>query len=95
LTAPLVELALHGGIGTLFAYGQTGSGKTYTIAGIERLVAENLLNEDVLGGRKVSVAIFELGGTLNSAFGTCFAILWDEDSSSRQISSIPGSKCLC
>lgn len=32
LAAPLVKLALDGGIGTLFAYGQTGSGKTFTVS---------------------------------------------------------------
>jgi len=35
MAVPLIDLALKGGLATMFAYGQTGSGKTFTIQGIQ------------------------------------------------------------
>lgn len=69
LAAPLVEFALGGGTSTLFAYGQTGSGKTFTVSGLEKIVAVNLLHEETVKERNVFVSIFELGNTLNSGYG--------------------------
>jgi kinesin family member 2/24 len=68
LVKPLVNLAKNGGIGTVFAYGQTGAGKTYTINALENLVAADLLSS-FPHDHNIFVSIFELGGTLNSAFG--------------------------
>lgn len=74
LAAPLVDLALSGGTGTLFAYGQTGSGKTFTVSGLEKIVAENLFKYQLVEERNIIVSIFELGNTLNSGFGMSYSI---------------------
>ncbi|KAM7192136.1 hypothetical protein V8F20_008971 [Naviculisporaceae sp. PSN 640] len=62
LLQPLVPWAWAGGIGTMFAYGQTGSGKTYTVSGLERHVAETLMDGSLKGQRKVFISIIELAG---------------------------------
>ena len=64
---PLVPWACAGGIGTLFAYGQTGSGKTYTVSGLEKHVAEALMDRSDDGERKMYISIVELAG--KAAFG--------------------------
>jgi kinesin family protein 2/24 len=74
LVKPLVALAKNGGIGTVFAYGQTGAGKTYTINGLENMVAKDLLSTHC-SDYNIFVSIFELGGTLNSAFGMSWPFL--------------------
>ncbi|KAK3321916.1 P-loop containing nucleoside triphosphate hydrolase protein [Apodospora peruviana] len=58
----LVPWAWSGGVGTMFAYGQTGSGKTYTVSGLERHVAESLMDGSLEGGRKIHTCIVELAG---------------------------------
>lgn len=65
LVAPLLNLAWGGGIGTLFAYGQTGSGKTFTVSGIEKIVARELLSGSLEGRRTISVSMIELEGNLS------------------------------
>ncbi|KAK4141904.1 P-loop containing nucleoside triphosphate hydrolase protein [Dichotomopilus funicola] len=62
LVKPLVPWAWDGGIGTMFAYGQTSSGKTLTVSGLERLVAETLMNGSLEGERTISLSIIELAG---------------------------------
>ncbi|EFY99447.2 kinesin motor domain protein [Metarhizium robertsii] len=62
----LVPWVWGGGIGTLFAYGQTGSGKTFTISGIEKLAAKDLLEGNLEGDRKMFISVTEFAG--NSAF---------------------------
>lgn len=62
LVMPLVPWAWDGGIGTMFAYGQTSSGKTLTVSGLERLVADTLMNGSLEGERTISVSIIELAG---------------------------------
>jgi kinesin family member 2/24 len=69
LVSDLLDLAKSGGVGTVFAYGQTGSGKTHTINGLQRIVAEKLMDSYVQSDLNIYVSMFELGGTLNSAFG--------------------------
>lgn len=59
-----MHLARGGGIGTLFAYGQTGSGKTFTVSGIEKIVARELMNGTLEGRRTISVSMIELAGNL-------------------------------
>jgi len=39
---PLVQIALNGGMATMFMFGQTGSGKTFTMTAIEDLAARDL-----------------------------------------------------
>jgi hypothetical protein len=41
-----LTFAYAGGVGTFFAYGQTGSGKTFTVNGLEKLLAGDLLEGD-------------------------------------------------
>lgn len=67
LVKPLVPWAWGGGIGTMFAYGQTASGKTLTVTGIEKLVAEDLMDGSLDGDRKISISIIELAG--QTAYG--------------------------
>ncbi|KAL2143376.1 hypothetical protein VTI28DRAFT_10490 [Corynascus sepedonium] len=62
LVKPLVPWAWGGGIGTMFAYGQTSSGKTLTVSGLERHVADTLMDGSLEGERKISVSIIELAG---------------------------------
>ncbi|KAK3987339.1 kinesin-like protein Klp59C [Cladorrhinum sp. PSN332] len=62
LVHPLVPWAWGGGVGTLFAYGQTGSGKTFTVSGLERHVAETLMDGSLDGERKIYICIIELAG---------------------------------
>ncbi|KAK3293099.1 P-loop containing nucleoside triphosphate hydrolase protein [Chaetomium fimeti] len=62
LVQPLVPWAWGGGIGTLFAYGQTASGKTMTVSGLERHVAEHMMDGSLDGDRKISMSIIELAG---------------------------------
>ncbi|KAK4225196.1 kinesin-like protein Klp59C [Podospora fimiseda] len=62
LVQPLVPWAWGGGFGTLFAYGQTGSGKTFTVSGLERHVAETLMDGNLDGERKIYICIVELAG---------------------------------
>eukprot|EP00913_Durusdinium_trenchii_P028185 g26423.t1 len=38
----LVQIALNGGMATMFMFGQTGSGKTFTMTAIEELAARDL-----------------------------------------------------
>jgi kinesin family protein 2/24 len=64
---PLVPWAWGGGVGTMFAYGQTGSGKTYTVSGLERHVAETLMDGSLDGERKIHISVIELAG--QTAFG--------------------------
>ncbi|KAK3689039.1 P-loop containing nucleoside triphosphate hydrolase protein [Podospora appendiculata] len=59
---PLVPWAWAGGVATSFAYGQTGSGKTFTVSGLERHVAETLMDGSLEGERKVHLCIIELAG---------------------------------
>ncbi|KAK0725164.1 P-loop containing nucleoside triphosphate hydrolase protein [Lasiosphaeris hirsuta] len=63
LVHPLVPWAWGGGLGTVFSYGQTGSGKTFTVSGLERHVAETLMNGSLEGERKIHITIIELAGT--------------------------------
>jgi len=65
LVAPLMPLAWGGGIGTLFAYGQTGSGKTFTVSGIEKIVARELMSGNLEGERRICVSMVELAGSLS------------------------------
>lgn len=67
LVKPLVPWAWGGGIGTMFAYGQTSSGKTLTVSGLERHVADTLMDGSLEGERKISVSIIELAG--QTAYG--------------------------
>jgi kinesin family protein 2/24 len=69
LVNDLLELAKDGGVGTVFAYGQTGSGKTHTINGLQKIVATKLMDDYIQNDYNIYVSMFELGGTLNSAFG--------------------------
>ncbi|KAJ4291274.1 hypothetical protein N0V88_006276 [Collariella sp. IMI 366227] len=46
----------------MFAYGQTGSGKTFTVSGLERHVAETLMDGSLDGERKIFISIVELAG---------------------------------
>ncbi|KAH6847763.1 P-loop containing nucleoside triphosphate hydrolase protein [Chaetomium sp. MPI-CAGE-AT-0009] len=62
LVKPLVPWAWGGGIATMFAYGQTASGKTMTVSGLERHVAETLMDGSLDGERKISMSIIELAG---------------------------------
>ncbi|KAL2186561.1 P-loop containing nucleoside triphosphate hydrolase protein [Thermothelomyces heterothallicus CBS 203.75] len=62
LVKPLVPWAWGGGVGTVFAYGQTSSGKTLTVSGLERHVAETLMDGSLDGERKISMSIIELAG---------------------------------
>ncbi|KXX79904.1 Kinesin-like protein Klp59C [Madurella mycetomatis] len=62
LVKPLVPWAWGGGIGTMFAYGQTGSGKTFTVSGLERHVAETLMDGPLDGKRDIYISIVELAG---------------------------------
>ncbi|KAL2129338.1 hypothetical protein VTI74DRAFT_7930 [Chaetomium olivicolor] len=62
LVKPLVPWAWSGGVGTMFAYGQTGSGKTFTVSGLQRHVAEALMNGSLEGDRKIYISIVELAG---------------------------------
>ncbi|KAK3305967.1 P-loop containing nucleoside triphosphate hydrolase protein [Chaetomium strumarium] len=62
LVKPLVPWAWGGGVGTMFAYGQTGSGKTFTVSGLEKHVAETLMDGSLEGERKVYMSIIELAG---------------------------------
>ncbi|KAL2021906.1 hypothetical protein VTK56DRAFT_6501 [Thermocarpiscus australiensis] len=62
LVKPLVPWAWGGGVGTMFAYGQTGSGKTFTVSGLERHVAETLMDGSLEGERKIYISIIELAG---------------------------------
>ncbi|AEO59677.1 hypothetical protein MYCTH_2308140 [Thermothelomyces thermophilus ATCC 42464] len=62
LVKPLVPWAWGGGVGTVFAYGQTSSGKTLTVSGLERHVAETLMDGSLDGERKISMSIIELTG---------------------------------
>ena len=39
---PLVQIALNGGIATMFMFGQTGSGKTFTMTAIEEFAARDM-----------------------------------------------------
>lgn len=64
LVAPLLQLAWGGGIGTLFAYGQTGAGKSFTVSGIEKIVARELMSGTLEGERKTSISMIELAGSL-------------------------------
>ncbi|KAK5942582.1 hypothetical protein PMZ80_005147 [Knufia obscura] len=66
LVEDLVPFAWSGGIGTLFTYGQTGSGKTFTVTGLQKLVAESLIDGSPNGERQVSLTVIDLAG--NSAF---------------------------
>ncbi|KAH7830493.1 kinesin 13C [Monocercomonoides exilis] len=45
LAAPLVTLAVGGGVGSLIASGQTGSGKTYTITGLLNDLVNDLISK--------------------------------------------------
>lgn len=67
LVQPLVPWAWGGGIGTMFAYGQTSSGKTLTVSGLERHVADTLMDGSLEGERNISISIIELAG--QTAFG--------------------------
>ncbi|KAK5989505.1 Diatom spindle kinesin-1 [Cladobotryum mycophilum] len=58
----LIPWAWGGGISTLFAYGQTGSGKTFTVTGLEKLVAKELMEGSRPGKRELYVSIIELAG---------------------------------
>jgi kinesin family protein 2/24 len=51
----------------MFAYGQTASGKTLTVSGLERQVAETLMDGSLDGERKISMSIIELTG--QTAYG--------------------------
>ncbi|KAH6623175.1 P-loop containing nucleoside triphosphate hydrolase protein [Chaetomium tenue] len=62
LVHPLVPWAWGGGVGTMFAYGQTASGKTLTVSGLQRHVAETLMDGSLEGERKISMSIIELAG---------------------------------
>ncbi|KAJ5595471.1 uncharacterized protein N7459_001679 [Penicillium hispanicum] len=80
IVQPLLPWALEGNVGTLFAYGQTGSGKTYTVSGLERLIAESLVDGARERGQKLYICMFELAGSsaydlLNSR--SSFSILED------------------
>ena len=59
-TSPLVELAVQGGIATVFMYGQTGSGKTYTMQGLQRMAASQIFS--IVGNSSVAVSFFEIAG---------------------------------
>jgi kinesin family protein 2/24 len=61
---PLVEYIFRGGRATVFAYGQTGSGKTYTMAGIQRLAAQDVFQTLAASDTKVQVyfSFFEIYG---------------------------------
>lgn len=61
LMTPLIDVALTGGIATLFAYGQTGSGKTYTINGLAKLTAEALAQSQAT--HHISVCAIEIIGS--------------------------------
>jgi kinesin family protein 2/24 len=67
LVKPLVPWAWGGGVGTIFAYGQTGSGKTFTVSGLEKHVAETLMDGSLEGERKIYMSIIELAG--QTAYG--------------------------
>ncbi|KAK4166877.1 kinesin-like protein Klp59C [Cladorrhinum sp. PSN259] len=62
LVQPLIPWAWGGGVATLFAYGQTGSGKTFTVSGLERHVADTLLDGSLEGERSIYICIIELAG---------------------------------
>ena len=44
---PMIDLALQGGICTVFSYGQTGSGKTFTIQGFLTRIGEDLFKRQL------------------------------------------------
>jgi kinesin family protein 2/24 len=77
LVAPLLPLAWGGGIGTLFAYGQTGSGKTFTVSGIEKIVARELMSGKFEGERTICVSMVELAGSLSHGMFLLFAFTGD------------------
>ena len=45
---PIIDLAMKGGMCSVFAYGQTGSGKTYTIQGIMTRLADDLFKRQTV-----------------------------------------------
>lgn len=59
----LIEL----GLCSMFAYGQTGSGKTFTVSGLERHVAETLMDGSLEGDRRIHISVIELAG--QTAYG--------------------------
>ena len=91
LVKPLVPWAWSGGIGTMFAYGQTASGKTLTVTGIEKLVAETLMDGSLEGERKISISIIELAG--QTAYGeTTMETVWCRALTALRTSSTPATR---
>ena len=59
----LVRFIGGGGMSMLLAYGQTGSGKTFTVSGMEKLVVDKLMEENMSGKRDIHMCIFEVAGS--------------------------------
>jgi kinesin family protein 2/24 len=72
LGVPLVDLALNGGLATMFAYGQTGSGKTFTTQGILMNIAKDLFE------RQSEKVRDENGNSVLSLYVTFIQILGSE-----------------
>lgn len=68
---PLVQIAMNGGMATMFMFGQTGSGKTFTMTAIEDFAAHDLFaNRETEGGEDfLSLQFYELRGN------RCFDLL--------------------
>lgn len=68
----LVQIALNGGMATMFMFGQTGSGKTFTMTAIEELAARDLFGSKLAeehGEDFLSLQFYELRGN------RCFDLL--------------------
>eukprot|EP00092_Neocalanus_flemingeri_P034043 GFUD01037022.1.p1 GENE.GFUD01037022.1~~GFUD01037022.1.p1 ORF type:complete len:627 (+),score=181.38 GFUD01037022.1:64-1944(+) len=66
---PLIDLAIQGGVSTIFAYGQTGSGKTFTISGLIDKMAVDLFDkkdDDSKDGIKLHISYIQLLGNAAS-----------------------------
>lgn len=69
---PLVQIAMNGGMATMFMFGQTGSGKTFTMTAIEDFAAHDLFanRTETEGGEDfLSLQFYELRGN------RCFDLL--------------------
>lgn len=62
VAGPVVDLALKGGVCTVFAYGQTGSGKTWTITGLLDLLSQDIVSKCQEGNIELTLSLFELLG---------------------------------
>ena len=67
---PLVQIALNGGIATMFMFGQTGSGKTFTMTAMEEFAARDIFARTAEAADDfMSLQFFELRGN------RCFDLL--------------------